>query len=127
MSSPQLSRIRFPTGYPLKNKFMQHEAFAWRVSSWHVARTTKFDGTHVRLYNPSMTPKEAKLLEEALRLSPEARAALAGSLLDSLEEPPDPAAEALWEVEISQRIRDIEDGSARMMPWFEVRRAIPGG
>jgi putative addiction module component (TIGR02574 family) len=75
----------------------------------------------------SMTPSEAKLLEEALKLSPEARAALAGSLLDSLEAPPDPDAEALWEAEINHRIREIERGTARMVPWSEARRAILGG
>jgi hypothetical protein len=71
-----------------------------------------------------MTPSEAKLLEEALKLSPEARAALAGSLLDSLEEPPDADAEALWEAEINHRIREVERRAARMVPWSEARGVV---
>jgi hypothetical protein len=72
-----------------------------------------------------MTPSEAKLLEEALKLSPEARAALAGSLLDSLEGPSDPDIEAQWELEIAQRVREV--GTARTIPWSVARRAILGG
>jgi len=43
-----------------------------------------------------MTPDPGKLLEEALKLSPEARAALAASLLESLDEEVDEGAEAAW-------------------------------
>ena len=46
-----------------------------------------------------------KLLEEALKLSTEARAALAGSLLDSLDDTIGPDAEAAWETEIAQRVK----------------------
>jgi hypothetical protein len=73
------------------------------------------------------TLSEAKLLEEALKLSPEARAALAVSLLDSLEEPFDPDVEALWEFEITQRVREVALGTARMIPWSEARRVILRG
>jgi hypothetical protein len=74
-----------------------------------------------------MRPSETKILEEALKLSPEARAALAGSLLDSLEESSDPDAEALGEAEIAKRIGELDGGKVRLMPWSEARRAILGG
>jgi putative addiction module component (TIGR02574 family) len=73
-----------------------------------------------------MKSAENRILEEALKLSPEARAALAGSLLDSLEESLDPDAEALWEAEIAKRIEQIERGKVKLVPWSEARRAILG-
>ena len=69
-------------------------------------------------------PNEARILEEALKLSPEARAAIAGSLLESLDETRDPDAEALWDVEISNRIREIDSGAVHLIPWSEARRKI---
>lgn len=74
-----------------------------------------------------MKPTESRILEEALKLSPEARAALAGSLLDSLEEAPDPEAEAIWEAEIAKRVRELEGRAVRLVPWSEAHRVILGG
>ena len=67
-----------------------------------------------------------KLLRDALKLPPAARAALAGSLIQSLEEQPDPDAEALWQAEIARRIREIDEGRVSLVPWSEARRAIHG-
>lgn len=71
-----------------------------------------------------MATNTAKLLEEALKLPSEARAALAGSLLDSLDDTVDPAAEVAWEVEIAKRLKELDDGKVRPIPWSEARRAI---
>ena len=57
-----------------------------------------------------MKPDPAKLLNEALKLSPEERAALATSLLDSLEEGVDEGVEAAWAVEIAKRLEDLDSG-----------------
>jgi len=46
------------------------------------------------------------LLKEALKLPPEARAALAGILLDSLDETMDKDAETAWEAEILLRLKE---------------------
>jgi putative addiction module component (TIGR02574 family) len=73
-----------------------------------------------------MTSSEEKLLQEALRLPVEARAAIAGSLLDSLDETVDEDAEAAWAVEIAKRVRDIDEGKAKLIPWQEARRMIMG-
>jgi len=65
-----------------------------------------------------------KLLAEALRLPEEARAALAGRLLESLEHDVGEDAEAEWSNEIAARLREIESGTVQAVPWSEARRAI---
>ena len=64
------------------------------------------------------------ILKQALRLPPEARAALAGSLLDSLDEPLDRNAESAWEAEVSSRLREIDEGKGTLIPWAEARARI---
>lgn len=73
-----------------------------------------------------MTPDPGRLLQEALKLSPEARAALAASLLESLDEEIDEGAEAAWAEEIAKRIRDLDSGAVAPVPWSEARRMILG-
>jgi putative addiction module component (TIGR02574 family) len=73
-----------------------------------------------------MTPDPGKLLQEALKLSPEARAALAASLLESLDEEVDEDVEAAWAKEIAKRIRDLDSGAVTPVPWSEARRMILG-
>lgn len=72
-----------------------------------------------------MTP-EARIVRDALRLPPEARAALAGSLIESLEGPPDPDAEQAWSEEIQKRVRAIDSGETALIDWPEARRRIVG-
>lgn len=64
------------------------------------------------------------LLLEAMKLPPEARAALAGSLLESLDTEVDADAESAWAIEIERRLREIEAGTASTVSWDEVRRRI---
>ena len=66
------------------------------------------------------------LLKEALKLPPEARAALAGSLLDSLDQEVDEDAEAAWHAEIDRRLRELDSGKVKLVPWSEARRKISG-
>ena len=72
--------------------------------------------------NPCMDSKT--LLTEALRLSPEERAALAGELIQSLETDIDPDAEAAWSEEIRARLAQLDAGTAKTIPWSEARRRI---
>lgn len=74
-----------------------------------------------------MNADEARILREAMDLSPAARAALAGHLLESLEGSPDPDAEAAWSVEIARRLQAIDAGDTQLQPWAEARRRIVGG
>ena len=71
-----------------------------------------------------MAPDPVKLLEEALKLSPEARAALAASLLESLDEDIDEGVEAAWAAEIAKRIHELDSGAVTPVPWPEARRMI---
>jgi len=68
-----------------------------------------------------------KLLEEALKLSPELRAALATSLLDSLDQGEDEGAEAAWAAEVAKRVHELDSGAVAPIPWSEARRKILGG
>ena len=71
-----------------------------------------------------MTPDVSELLKKALALPPEARAALAGSLLESLDETVDSSAEEEWSREIARRIEDLDSGKVKPVPWAEARRQI---
>ena len=66
----------------------------------------------------------SKLLEKALKLPVAARAALAGSLIKSLDETVDEDAEAAWAEEIARRVRDLDSGRAKTIPWSKARRMI---
>ncbi len=68
----------------------------------------------------------AEILKEALKLPQEARAALAGTLLDSLDETADRDAESAWEAEIVMRLKEIAEGKVNLIPWAEARARITG-
>jgi putative addiction module component (TIGR02574 family) len=66
----------------------------------------------------------AKILKEALALPTEARAALASSLLDSLDTDVDEDAEAAWATEVNRRAAELDSGAVKTIPWAEVRRRL---
>lgn len=65
-----------------------------------------------------------QLLDAALQLSPEERAALAGELIQSLDTEVDADAEAAWSSEIHARLAQVDAGLAKTVPWSEARRRI---
>ena len=69
-----------------------------------------------------MKPSHQKVLKEALGLPPEAGAALAGHLLDSLDDSVDE--ESAWRKEISRRIEELDRGGVKTVPWSVSRRRI---
>ncbi len=71
-----------------------------------------------------MNNDASKILEDALKLPAEARAALAGSLIESLDEIVDENAEAAWADEIARRVADLDSGRAKTIPWAKARRLI---
>lgn len=73
-----------------------------------------------------MTPNTQKLIDEALKLPPEARAALAGSLIESLDDTIDDDAVAAWEAELARRVVELDDSSVKPIRWSEARRIISG-
>ncbi|MBL8380701.1 MAG: addiction module protein [Burkholderiales bacterium] len=72
-----------------------------------------------------MTTLADDLFAEALRLPEGARAALAASLIDSLDATVDADAEAQWAAEIRRRIAALDAG-APTTPWDEARKVIAG-
>lgn len=75
-------------------------------------------------YNRDMPRSPAELLSEALHLPTEARAALADSLLDSLDAEVDANAEEAWRDEIYRRLQEIDRGAAQLIPWRDVQRRL---
>ena len=69
-----------------------------------------------------MDPRQ--LLAEALQLSAEERAALAGELIQSLETEIDTDAEAAWSAEIRARLDRVDAGAANTIYWAEARRRV---
>jgi putative addiction module component (TIGR02574 family) len=67
-----------------------------------------------------MSPETSDLLKRALALSVEERAALANTLLDSLEAADDSVQEA-WDEEVARRIDDLKAGRAVTVPWEQLR------
>jgi len=64
------------------------------------------------------------VLKQAMALPSDARAALAGALLESLDEPGDASAEDGWDREIARRIADLDSGRVRTIAWAAARREI---
>jgi putative addiction module component (TIGR02574 family) len=72
-----------------------------------------------------MTEEASDILKRALTLPAEARAAIASSLLESLDEgPADEGVEAAWSDEIKRRIEEIDSGKVQLIPYEEVRRRM---
>ena len=71
-----------------------------------------------------MSSTVKKILEEALELPENARADLAAAVLESLEGSADEGVEAAWSDEIARRIREVESGAVKPIPWEEARRMI---
>ena len=73
-----------------------------------------------------MSDKGRKVLKETLTLPPEERADLAAELIESLDEREDEAVEEARGLEIQQRMREVESGAVKTIPWSEVRKGILG-
>ncbi|MFZ0706417.1 MAG: addiction module protein [Candidatus Korobacteraceae bacterium] len=71
-----------------------------------------------------MSDKVSDLLKEALSLPAEARAALATSLLSSLDGAVDESVELEWEEEIARRVKELDAGVVATVPWAEVRKRL---
>ena len=70
-----------------------------------------------------MSPEISDLLKRALALSPDERAALANTLLDSLESSNESVQDA-WDEEVARRIEDLKKGKAVTVPWEQLHREL---
>ena len=71
-----------------------------------------------------MSRNAAEILKDALALPVEARAALIGPLVDSLDSEVDENVEEAWRVEIGRRLHEMDRGAAKLVPWEEARRLL---
>jgi hypothetical protein len=72
----------------------------------------------------SRTATRPELLARAIRLPQEARAALADSLLESLDRDVDDGAEEAWREEIQCRLRESDSGAVNLIPWQDARKRL---
>ncbi|HEV2206942.1 MAG TPA: addiction module protein [Candidatus Acidoferrales bacterium] len=63
------------------------------------------------------------MLKRALALSPEERAALANTLLESLDES-DASVEEAWDEEVARRMQDLKAGRGVTIAWEELHREL---
>jgi putative addiction module component (TIGR02574 family) len=70
-----------------------------------------------------MSPEVSDLLKRALALSVEERAALANTLLDSLEGTEE-SVQAAWDEEVARRMQDLKAGKAVTVPWEELHHEL---
>ena len=71
------------------------------------------------------TREVSELAKNALSLSPEARAALVGLTLQSLDNRIDASSEEEWNREIARRIPELGSGSTKAVPRGEATRRVP--
>jgi putative addiction module component (TIGR02574 family) len=71
-----------------------------------------------------MAEDAIELLTHALRLPPAARAAVADSLIESLDTEVDENAEEAWRSEITLRVRELDSGAVQTIAWDQVRRQL---
>jgi hypothetical protein len=77
-----------------------------------------------RRYNPSMEGECAEILARAIRLPKEARAALADSLLETLDTEVDENAEEAWRLEIRRRLAEIDSDAVDLIHWTDARKRL---
>ncbi len=70
-----------------------------------------------------MSPELSDLLKQALALPVEERAALANSLLDSLDAKDESVQEA-WDAEVARRMEDLKAGKAVTVPWEQLHHEL---
>ena len=72
-----------------------------------------------------MNPETSDLLKRALALPLDERAALAHTLLDTLESTNESVSiEEAWDTEVARRIEDLKAGKAVTVPWEELHRQL---
>ena len=74
-----------------------------------------------------MTRAAQTILDQALRLEPDARMEIIARLLGSLEELADADASTAWALEIERRVESIESGAESLELWADVRSRIERG
>ena len=71
-----------------------------------------------------MKSKLKALFDQAIKLSEDERATLAGLLLEGLESGPDTGVDEAWAEEIGRRVRELKSGEVKDVPWETVRAEL---
>jgi len=94
------------------------------VGMFRTAQGRHFAPEREQCYSNDMSRDTAELLKEALALPADARAAIADSLLGSLDTEVDEDAEAAWQIEIERRVAELDSQVVSPVPWAEVRSRL---
>lgn len=71
-----------------------------------------------------MTTPARLVLDQALRLDIQERAALAALLIDSLDPGSDEGADQAWAAEIGHRLAQLDSGEVVTVPWEQVKERM---
>jgi putative addiction module component (TIGR02574 family) len=71
-----------------------------------------------------MNRDTSEILKEVMALPTETRAALADSLLESLDTEVDEGAEEAWREEIQRRLAEIDTKTVSLVSWTEARSRL---
>lgn len=71
-----------------------------------------------------MAPDAQEILDAALKLNDQEKAAIAASLIESLDPDYDEGCDEAWADEIAKRKRDLDSGQVKTVSWSEARRMI---
>ena len=71
-----------------------------------------------------MAPDAQEILDAALKLNDQEKAAIAASLIESLDPDYDEGCDEAWAAEIAKRMREVDSGQVKTVPWSEARRMI---
>lgn len=71
-----------------------------------------------------MKSSAKELLDRALEMSENDRAAIAERLLASLDAKPDQNVEEAWQREVQHRLSELDRGDVECVPWEEVRARL---
>jgi len=109
-----------------------------RIDPWVVRQSLTYDYhpmelSHVQCFGclssslwhtEGMNVESRQVLESALALPEADRAAIAASLIESLEPPHENGedVDAAWAAEIKRRIDSIDRGEEQLIPWGDVMR-----
>ena len=74
-----------------------------------------------------MEKNSQAILEEALKLPSNERAAVAEQLIQSLDPIQETEVEQAWQQEIQRRLTEIKKGEATTIPWEEVQNRLKHG
>jgi putative addiction module component (TIGR02574 family) len=113
---------RDPGGRGYQRSF-QNQSIKWNIESYSTQAGKRYLQPKSTGKINVMSPEVSDLLKRALALPVDERAALANTLLDSLEQAQQ-SVQAAWDEEVARRMRDLKAGKAVTVPWEELHQEL---